>query len=288
MHHLLGKRLPSPAKLNLHLRILGQREDGYHNLQTAFQFIDWCDFLTFDLSDSQQVTLMGIPDELNNNDNLIIKAANALFPYAKNHCGVTVTCEKNLPMGAGLGGGSSNAATTLLALNQIWNCDLSESELMAIGAKLGADVPIFVYGKAAWAEGIGEQLYPCDFPELTYLLLVPKVHVSTAKIFGHKALTRDSKPIKIRALTKSENCWKNDYLGYNDCEPLVMQLYPEIAQAKSWLNKHNPTFMTGTGSCLYSGFDKPEKASIIAARCSGKWATKIVKGKCCSLLKDTL
>ncbi len=288
MHPLLGKKLPSPAKLNLHLRILGKREDGYHNLQTAFQFIDWCDYLTFEASESQHLTLTGIPDELNNDDNLIIKAANAIKPYANSDCGLNIRCEKHLPMGAGLGGGSSNAATTLLALNQIWDCRLNESELMQIGTKLGADVPIFVYGKAAWAEGIGERLTPCNFPELTYLLLMPKVHVSTAKIFGHQALTRDSKPIKIRALTKGEICWQEDYLGYNDCESLVLCEYPEIAEAKSWLNKQNPTFMTGTGSCLYSGFDKPEKASIIAARCSGRWATKIVKGKCCSLLKDAL
>jgi len=288
MNNLLGKKLPSPAKLNLHLRIVGRRQDGYHELQTAFQFIDLCDYLTFHPSDSKEVSLVGVPAELDNADNLIIKAANQLKPYAKHFCGLNIECEKNIPMGAGLGGGSSNAATALLVLNKIWHCDLSEQKLMEIGANLGADVPIFVYGKSAWAEGIGEKLYPCNFPDLTYLLLMPNVHVSTAKIFTHQGLTRDSKTIKIRALTKSETCWKDEYLGYNDCEPLVLKEYPEIAEAKCWLNKQNPTFMTGTGSCLYSGFDKPEKASIIAARCSGRWTTKIVKGNSCSLLKESL
>jgi 4-diphosphocytidyl-2-C-methyl-D-erythritol kinase len=284
----MGLRLPAPAKLNLHLRILGQREDGYHNLQTAFQFIDWCDFITFNQSLTKEVTLSGAPDDIPLAQNLIIKAAMAIKPYARQYCGVDIHLEKKLPMGAGLGGGSSNAATTLVALNQLWKCDLSNKQLRDIGAKLGADVPIFVYGQSAWAEGIGEQLTPFNFPEVDYLLLLPNVHVSTAKIFTHKALTRDSKSIKIRALTESEFGWNNDLLGYNDCEPLVMSDYPEIAAAKNWLNAQNSTYMTGTGSCLYSGFDNRDLASIIAARCPRNWSTKIVKGNNCSLLKGAL
>jgi 4-diphosphocytidyl-2-C-methyl-D-erythritol kinase len=281
-------RLPSPAKLNLHLRVLGRREDGYHNLQTAFQFIDWCDYLTFNKASHQDIMLDGAPEDIPNDQNLIVKAALAIKPYATQHCGINIHLEKNLPMGAGLGGGSSNAATTLVALNQIWQCKLSNKSLQAIGAKLGADVPIFIYGQSAWAEGIGEQLTPYNFPEIDYLLLLPNLHVSTAKIFTDKALTRDSKSIKIRALTESECGWNNDLLGYNDCESVVMSKYPEIATAKDWLNAQNPTYMTGTGSCLYSGFDNRNLASIIAARCPRNWSTKIVKGNNCSLLKGAL
>jgi 4-diphosphocytidyl-2-C-methyl-D-erythritol kinase len=281
-------RLPSPAKLNLHLRILGRRNDGYHNLQTAFQFIDWCDYLTFRKNSSDIITLSGAPSDIPNEQNLITRAAMAIKPFANKYQGVHIELEKHLPMGAGLGGGSSNAATTLVALNSLWNCNLSNQTLRAIGSKLGADVPIFIYGQSAWAEGIGEQLTPFNFPEIDYLLLLPGVHVSTAKIFTHKALTRDSKSIKIRALTESECGWQNDFFGYNDCEPVVMNNYPEIAAAKNWLNEQNPTYMTGTGSCLYSGFDNRNLASIIAARCPRNWSTKIVKGNNCSLLKGAL
>ncbi len=253
----------SPAKLNLFLHINSRRPDGYHNLQTVFQFLDFCDELTFEITNNELIkmesSLPGVPDE----DNLIIKAARKLKAYnGKNpQAGVTIGLKKKLPMGGGLGGGSSNAATTILALNQLWDLNLSEKTLQDIGLELGADVPVFIHGKACLAEGVGERFTDSSPDECWYLVLIPNCHVNTGEIFSDPTLTRNSKTIRIRAPLNWE------VLGSlrNDCESVVLKRYPEVNQALKWLSEFGMARMTGTGCCVFSAFPSKEEASKIAA-----------------------
>jgi 4-diphosphocytidyl-2-C-methyl-D-erythritol kinase len=248
----MTKTWPAPAKLNLMLRIVGRRADGYHELQTVFQFIDRQDELSFELRDDSQIRLLtpapGVPPQ----DDLCYKAARALQQATDCHLGADISLRKNLPMGGGLGGGSSDAATTLVALNKLWQIDLDQQHLKSIGLELGADVPIFIHGHAAWAEGVGEQFEPLELATDWYLILLPDCHVSTAEIFAQPDLTRHSPRIKIR-----------DFLGgdsRNDCLPVVRRRHPQVAAALDWLNQFAEPRLTGTGACVFAAFAEEQQA----------------------------
>ncbi|MDE1463050.1 4-(cytidine 5'-diphospho)-2-C-methyl-D-erythritol kinase [Spartinivicinus poritis] len=239
-------QLPSPGKLNLFLHITGRQADGYHQLQTLFQFIELADELTFLLRADQKIQLTSdLPFKAENN--LSYKAALALQQATKVDQGVDILLDKKLPIGGGVGGGSSNAATTLLALNQLWQLNWSLSQLAELGVALGADVPIFIHGLAAWAEGIGEKLTSVTPNEPWYLLVAPDCHVSTAEIFNHPNLPRSTAPVTFE-----------DFLAnrcHNDCEFLVRNLYPGVDKCFQFLNNLGPVRMTGTGACLFVPFD---------------------------------
>lgn len=251
--------LKSPAKLNLFLHITGRRADGYHELQTLFQIIDYCDVLHFSIApDTGTETLHCDNPELAGQDNLILRAARALRARTGSHCGATITLEKHIPMGAGLGGGSSNAATTLVALNRLWQTGLNVEELCEIGVGLGADVPLFVKGESAWAEGIGEILTPVHLPQKTYVVITPDCHVSTGDIFSHQQLTRNTTAIKMAAFLAGQT--------RNDCENIVRQLYPPVDEALNWLNQYAPARMTGTGASVFAAFDREDVARDLASQ----------------------
>ncbi len=255
-----GIALPSPAKLNLFLHIVGRRPDGYHELQTLFQFLDYGDTMNFTLTpDSPGVRLAdpvpGVADE----DNLIIRAATALLSRTQEKLpGATIGITKRLPMGGGLGGGSSNAATTLLGLNHLWELNLGIDELADIGLALGADVPVFVHGHAAIGEGVGETLTNANPPEDWFVVIKPACNINTAKIFSEQGLTRDTPRIKIAP------AFEGDASGYrNDCEETVKKLYPEVKQSLEWLSQFGPARLTGTGACIFGRFPTESAARII-------------------------
>ncbi|WP_019616118.1 4-(cytidine 5'-diphospho)-2-C-methyl-D-erythritol kinase [Psychromonas ossibalaenae] len=248
-------RWPAPAKLNLFLYINGQREDGYHELQTLFQFIDKCDYLTIRSNQSGEITITPEIEGLDIKDNLIYKAAMLLKAHAPENYGASIHLQKNLPMGGGLGGGSSDAATTLVALNYHWNINLSEQELADIGLELGADVPIFVHGKAAVAEGVGEQLSPANPIENSYLVAVPDCFISTPAVFGDPQL--------IRTTVKREHAALMNQKWSNDCQPCVKNTYPEVAKIIDWLIEYAPTRLTGTGACVFSTFNSLPDAQVL-------------------------
>lgn len=262
--------LPSPAKLNLGLHICGRRSDGYHNLQTVFQFIDICDELTFARREDGvvqvQPSLPGVAEQ----DNLIWRAATLLQQHTHTRLGADITLQKRLPMGGGIGGGSSNAATTLVALNQLWCCGLDRNALKQLGTKLGADVPIFIHGHAAFAEGIGEILTDIDLSEPWFLVLVPQVHVSTAQIFSHRELTRHSEIMKMSAFFEQGS--------RNDCEALVRKLYPAVDDAMRWLSHYGAARLTGTGACVYCQCESHQQAEEIARQVPENWQYFIARG----------
>ncbi|MES2909660.1 MAG: 4-(cytidine 5'-diphospho)-2-C-methyl-D-erythritol kinase [Pseudomonadota bacterium] len=250
--------LPAPAKLNLFLHITGRRADGYHTLQTLFQFIDQADTLHFSRRADDRIQLQADMPGVEANDNLIIRAALALQKATNCHLGADIRLDKTLPMGGGLGGGSSDAATTLLGLNALWQTGLSLAQLADIGLMLGADVPVFVHGQAAWAEGVGEQLQAVSLPEPWYVVLTPDAHISTAAAFSHPELTRNSDPITLRAFSAGE--------ARNDFEKVVRQLSPAVDAALQWLAQHGTARMTGTGACLFLACsDADHAAQILAA-----------------------
>ena len=261
---------PSPAKINLFLHITSQRNDGYHELQTAFQFLDYCDYLQFEITPTADIQLLTPIDGINNNDNLIVRAATLLQQHAKIQQGTKITLDKRLPMGGGLGGGSSNAATTLVALNQLWNCQLSNDELAQIGLSLGADVPVFITGKAAWAEGVGEKLSPISPPEPWYIVIVPNCHVSTAEVFSSPELTRNCEPITISRFLSGE--------GRNVCEDVVLKHYKAVADALDWLNQYAKSRMTGTGACVFADVKSQQQAQQILASLPEGWQGFVAKG----------
>ncbi|AST68545.1 4-(cytidine 5'-diphospho)-2-C-methyl-D-erythritol kinase [Kosakonia cowanii] len=249
---------PAPAKLNLFLYITGQREDGYHTLQTLFQFLDYGDTLTIEPRKDGKICLLtpveGVPDE----ENLIVRAARLLMKRAAATerltpgCGADIAIEKRLPMGGGLGGGSSNAATVLVALNHLWQCGLSVDELAQLGLTLGADVPVFVRGHAAFAEGVGELLTPVDPPEKWYLVAHPGVSIPTPLIFGDPELPRNT---PVRSINTLLNC----EFG-NDCEVIARKRFREVDAALSWLLEYAPSRLTGTGACVFAEFDTESSA----------------------------
>ncbi|ADI91990.1 4-(cytidine 5'-diphospho)-2-C-methyl-D-erythritol kinase [Acinetobacter oleivorans] len=237
-------RVPSPAKLNLFLHITGRRENGYHELQTIFQLIDLYDWMIFTPTLDEQIEIDGL-SEVRPEENLIYRAAQILRPHAKKFCGLHIKIEKNIPMGAGLGGGSSNAATTLIVLNQLWECGLNQEQLADYGVKLGADVPIFIYGKNAWAEGIGEHLSFIDLDQKQFIILKPDCFISTQLLFSQKTLTRDSKTTKFCAYQLEPSNFGNNF------EPLARQLYPEVEEAMRYLDQFGQAKLTGTGACVF-------------------------------------
>lgn len=251
--------LPSPAKLNLFLHITGRREDGYHTLQTLFQLLDFGDEIRFRRRDDGIITLHPALPGVAHEDNLIVRAARILQQQQPGHpaLGADIQLTKRLPMGGGIGGGSSNAATTLLALNHLWRLPLNLDDLAQLGKQLGADVPVFVRGRTAWAEGIGEQLQAVDMPEHWFVVLAPNCHVSTAEVFSHKDLTRDTQNITLAAVLEQG--------GQNDCQPLVMHLYPEVKEALEWLSQYGAARMTGTGACVFAPFDNKASAEAVLA-----------------------
>ncbi len=249
---------PAPAKLNLFLYITGRRDNGYHDLQTLFQFLDYGDTLTVSTNYSGQLTLTTPVAGVADSDNLIIRAATLLRQQAQLRgtlpvsAGAAFTVEKRLPMGGGLGGGSSNAATVLVALNHQWQTGFSSDELAALGLQLGADVPVFVHGFAAFAEGVGERLTPVDPAEKWYLVLHPGVSIATPLVFNDPQLTRNTPPRKINDLLLSE--------FHNDCEPVVRKRFREVEDLLSWLLEYAPSRLTGTGACVFAEFDTESAA----------------------------
>ncbi|WP_312156275.1 4-(cytidine 5'-diphospho)-2-C-methyl-D-erythritol kinase [Acinetobacter variabilis] len=237
-------RVPSPAKLNLFLHITGRRPDGYHELQSIFQLINLCDWLEFEQTDDQQIQIEGLAS-VDLEQNLIYRAAQILQPYAKTPSGLIIRLEKNIPMGAGLGGGSSNAATTLIVLNQLWHCGLNSEQLAELGVKLGADVPIFVHGRNAWAEGIGEHLTFIDLDQKQFIVLKPDCFISTQQLFSQKTLTRDTKPSKFCAYQIKPSDFGNNF------EPVARSLYPEVDEAMQYLDQFGVAKLTGTGACVF-------------------------------------
>ena len=261
---------PAPAKLNLFLHITGRREDGYHELQTAFQFLDVGDSLQFTITDDAQLSLASPLAGVADDDNLILRAARLLQQYSQTSQGAIISVTKRLPMGGGLGGGSSNAATTLVALNLLWKAGLSEAELARLGLQLGADVPVFIAGHAAWAEGVGERLTPISPVEPWFVVIAPDCHVSTAEIFSSSELTRDCEPIKISGFLSGE--------GRNVCEDVVKKHYPAVAKALDWLAQYATPRMTGTGSCVFADFDNRQQAQEVVENLPSNWQGFVAKG----------
>jgi len=267
MTELLSLR--SPAKLNLMLNITGRREDGYHLLETVFQFIDFCDHLSFVVTDSSDVLRVTGNSPVAASEDILLRAAGLLQTRFNVGKGISINIDKRIPIGGGLGGGSSNAATCLLALNRLWELDLSLQQLAEIGLELGADVPVFIYGRAAWATGIGEVLETIDLTEPIYVVIDPKIEVSSANIFGAQELTRNNDPLTIRAFLRGS--------GSNVCEPVVRKLYPGVGEAIDWLSQYATPKMSGTGASVYAAFDSHEQAETVKSRVPKQWIAHIAK-----------
>lgn len=262
--------LPSPAKINLFLHITGQRSDGYHNLQTLFQLLDFGDKLVFRSNRSGNIKINGNIDGVDEKNNLIFHAATLLQKSTGCDLGCTIDLTKNLPMGAGLGGGSSNAATTLVGLNALWKCGLTANQLSDLGKTLGADVPVFVHGESAFAEGIGDILTPLTLPQRWFLVITPNCHVSTREIFSNPQLTRNSSPIKIRALSGVE--------FRNDCQDVVSKLYPAVGTVLQWVENFSAPLMTGTGASVFCSFDSKSEAQHVLSKLPKQWTGFVAKG----------
>jgi 4-diphosphocytidyl-2-C-methyl-D-erythritol kinase len=272
--------LPAPAKLNLMLHILGRRADGYHELQTLFQFLDFGDELGFALRPDGEIHLHTPIDGVPHDSNLIVRAARLLQQHANCTLGTDIWLDKRLPMGGGIGGGSSDAATTLLGLNHLWQLNYSEDQLASLGLSLGADVPVFVRGHAAFAEGVGEKLQPVTLSEPWFLVAIPQVLVSTAEIFSDPELTRDTPPIKVRSLLEGG--------GRNDCQPVVTKRYSEVRNALILLNKFVPTRLTGTGACVFGSFPNQDDADKVARQLPATLPSFIAQGRNISMLHRKL
>ena len=258
----------SPAKLNLFLHVVGQRADGYHELQTVFQLLDWGDVMRFEVTDAPGLQLTGDVSGIPYSDNLIVRAANLLD--LDPDLGVCIDIQKVVPMGGGLGGGSSNAATTLCALNSLFKLGYSAQALASLGATLGADVPVFVRGESAWAEGIGEKLTPITLPRRWFVIIYPNCHVSTQEIFGAPELTRNTPPITVSALFEGS--------VRNDLQPVVERRYEQVKVAREWLSQHGPAAMTGSGACVFAAFDSRDEAMQIAALAENKFHVFVAQG----------
>lgn len=256
-------RLSAPAKLNLMLHVTGRRDDGYHLLETVFQFIDLCDRLEFRLGDDSRIRREPGGTPIAAADDILVRAASLLQARYEVRQGVSITVEKRIPIGGGLGGGSSDAATCLLALNRLWGLGLALDELAATGLEIGADVPVFVRGRAAWASGIGEQLQSIELDEPVYVVIDPGVAVSTAQIFAAQELTRNCDPLTIRAFLQGS--------GTNVCEPVVRNRYPPVGAAADWLGRYAEARMSGSGACVFAAFDSLERAEEVKSRVPKKW-----------------
>jgi len=262
----------SPAKINLMLRILGQRKDGYHFLQTYFQLLDWGDDMEFELTDNNTINISGDFQNLRQEDNLIFKAAKLLQPHKNINRGIRIHVNKRIPQGSGLGGGSSNAGTTLRVLNKLWECGLSQIRLQKFAIQLGADVPIFVLNESAMALGVGEKLTPYKISNYFYVLLFPNTSITTADVFNDKNLIKNQ--IKI------ETCKINNTIHWqNSCLPVVIKNYPEVAEMYNIASKMNKTYMSGTGSTLFCCFKTQSKADEFINACPEHWLTISTKSK---------
>ncbi|MBO2928855.1 4-(cytidine 5'-diphospho)-2-C-methyl-D-erythritol kinase [Metapseudomonas otitidis] len=272
--------LPAPAKLNLMLHILGRRPDGYHELQTLFQFLDHGDELGFSLREDGEIHLHTEVPGVPHDSNLIVRAARSLQQASGTRLGADIWLDKRLPMGGGIGGGSSDAATTLLGLDHLWQTHLGEERLAELGLALGADVPVFVRGRAAFAEGVGERLQPVTLEEPWFLVAVPQVFVSTAEVFTDPELTRNSAPINLRSLLEGGS--------RNDCQPVVEKRYPEVRNALMWLNKFTSARLTGTGACVFGSFPNRDDADKVARQLPATLPSFVAKGSNISMLHRRL
>ena len=261
---------PAPAKLNLFLHVTGRRADGYHELQTLFQLIDLCDTITIAVRADGRIERPAGPASVAPEADLTLRAARALQQETGTALGADLRIHKRIPQGAGLGGGSSDAATTLLALNELWGCRLSLDQLAWIALPLGADVPVFIQGSSAWAEGIGERLTPVRVPPAWYVIIYPGVGVSTREVFQSPELTRNSPLITIRAFFQTG--------GRNDCEPVVRARSPEVASALDWLTREGSARLTGTGSCVFTARASAADAERLAARVPDRWMSFVARG----------
>ena len=275
--------LPAPAKLNLFLHITGQREDGYHLLQTAFQFLDYSDEIHLSVTENCNIQrstsdplMLAIPES----DDLTVRAAKLLQQVTGCRRGVEISIKKRLPMGGGLGGGSSDAATVLHGCNLLWGCGLTRDELARTGLALGADVPVFIRGFSAWAEGIGERLTPIEPIESWFIVVRPDASISTAEIFRQEGLTRDCQPITIAHFLQGH--------GINVLEAEVRKFSPEVDEALNWLSMYSPARLTGSGSCIFSAVDNKETAEKILRKLPVKWKGFVAKGKNISPLEAFL
>ena len=261
---------PAPAKINLFLHIVGRRPDGYHELQTVFQLLEFGDEMQFRPDQGGQIKLDGNYPGVRLEEDLVFRAASLLKSEAGVSQGVTISINKRIPMGGGLGGGSTDAATTLVALNRIWETGLTVTELARLGLGLGADVPVFIHGNSAWAEGIGEKLVPLELPEQWFVVIHPGCQVNTSQIFSHPDLTRNSAPITIRDFDMT-HC-------RNDCEALVYTEFPEVAEAAEWLGQWTQSHLTGTGACIFGGFKSIQSANRVFEQLPPKWQGFVSKG----------
>ncbi|NMG43588.1 4-(cytidine 5'-diphospho)-2-C-methyl-D-erythritol kinase [Aromatoleum toluvorans] len=253
------ERCPAPAKLNLFLHVVGRRADGYHLLQTAFRMLDWGDSLTFALREDGAVRrttpVAGVPEA----QDLVVRAARLLQQASGSRLGADISIDKQLPMGGGLGGGSSDAATTLIALNRLWGTGLGRAALAQLGLQLGADVPFFIFGRDAFAEGVGEELQALPLPPAWYVVVAPPVTVPTAEIFRAQELTRDTEPIRITDFAASTT--------RNDLQAVACNLYPAVGAAIEWLAQSAPARMTGSGACVFAEVGSEMEASDIVEKC---------------------
>ncbi|CAL93373.1 4-(cytidine 5'-diphospho)-2-C-methyl-D-erythritol kinase [Azoarcus olearius] len=254
---------PAPAKLNLFLHVVGRRDDGYHLLQTAFRLLDWGDRLDFRVRDDGLIRRTNQVAGVAEDDDLVVRAARRLQQATGTPLGADITLHKVLPMGGGVGGGSSDAATTLIALNHLWQTGLTRADLQQLGLALGADVPFFIYGRDAFAEGVGEAFQPLALPAAVYVVLSPEVSVPTAEIFSAKGLTRDTPPIRIADFAASPT--------RNDLQATACSRYPEVARAINWLEHYAPARMTGSGACVFAEVASEIEADEIVSLCPARW-----------------
>ncbi|HYL71847.1 MAG TPA: 4-(cytidine 5'-diphospho)-2-C-methyl-D-erythritol kinase [Candidatus Dormibacteraeota bacterium] len=271
---------PAPAKLNLFLHLTGRRPDGYHELQTLFQLIDLTDTLTIRVREDGVIERGDGPAGVAPEADLMVRAARALKEATATPLGANLAVRKRIPLGGGLGGGSSDAATTLVALNELWGCGLTVPDLARLGLALGADVPVFVQGSSAWGEGVGERLTPVQVPERWYLVIYPGVGVGTREVFQSPELTRNSPLITIRAFFESG--------GHNDCESAVRARVPAVAEALEWLRRFAPAHLTGTGSCVFTALERAAEAERLAARVPDRWKSFVARGLNVSPLHEVL
>jgi 4-diphosphocytidyl-2-C-methyl-D-erythritol kinase len=271
----------APAKLNLMLHIVGRRQDGYHQLQTVFQLIDLCDRIEITVRGDGVITRPAGPAGVPEDEDLVVRAARALQQDSGTGLGAEIVVRKRIPLGGGLGGGSSDAATTLLALNQIWKLGYTSVQIQTFAAVLGADVPVFVAGRSSWAEGIGEKLTPVPLgADSWYLVIFPGVAVPTAAVFQAPELTRNSPPTTMRGFLETG--------GRNDCESVVRARFPAVGEALDWLGRHAPARLTGTGSCVFAKFSRAADAERVAARVPDTWRAWVARGVDTSPLLEEL
>ena len=278
--------LPAPAKLNLFLHVVGRRADGYHELQTVFQFLDLADRIRIARRTDTRLCRASTTPGVEEADDLIMRAARLLRAESGVESGADIAVRKRIPLGGGLGGGSSDAAATLVGLDRLWGLGMGANRLAALGLRLGADVPVFIRGLAAWAEGVGERLVPIVLDEPWYVLIVLPFAVSTAEVFRAPALTRNTPRIRMNRALRCESATPDSPVrierlltaARNDCEPVVKEMYPEVGEALDWLSRHAPARMTGTGATVFARFESRERAAAVAGTVPSPWHGLVARG----------